>query len=695
MNRATSTLVSQFRLQWLMLGFALLAVGFYGALELYSDHQRIINDEQNRLLTQTRVINKNLEQEIKATDTALRELISDLPAWRTSSGWSEHATRRLNALANAMPGVRTFVIVNAKGVITAANRKELVNLEVRERSYFKEVVDNPDPEKLYISPPFKSVLGVYIMGVSRMIVGKNGEFEGIVNASLDPSYFSTLLSSVNYAPDMWTSLAHSNGTLFMMTPEREGMAGKNIAQPGSFYSRHIESGLDENIMSGIVYATGEDRIMAIRTIKPQGLKTSNYFVVAAGRDRNVIFADWRKDSSVQAAIFILVSLASILALAFHQKRSRQYEVQRETSRKALQRSLDDFNDLVAQIPVGVYKYRMLAGGGSHFDYVSPRWCQLLDVDEEDIYRNSEKAFAIIHPDELEHFIQLNQDAKERFSDFEWEGRVQKMDGEIRWMHIESRPTKQDNGDILWNGILFDITEQRTLLDDLKSSNTELEQFAYVTSHDLREPLRMVSGFISLLEKRYGEKLDQDAKEFIGFAVDGVKRMDRMILDLLEYSRIGRGQVELSNVDLKEIADEALLNLKATIENAKGQVDVASALPSVTGDRGRLVRLFQNLIGNALKYHSPDRAPIIRISAKKSIRNWIISVEDNGIGMAPEHLHRIFGVFQRLHSHHQYEGTGIGLAICKKIVEQHDGQIWVESTPGQGSCFYVSLPSQSA
>ncbi len=167
----------------------------------------------------------------------------------------------------------------------------------------------------------------------------------------------------------------------------------------------------------------------------------------------------------------------------------------------------------------------------------------------------------------------------------------------------------------------------------------------------------------------------------------------MIQDLLEYSRIGRGDRAFTLVDLKEAVDEAVLNLQSAIEGSGGVIEFTSPLPAVRGDYGMLVSLFQNLIGNALKYRDPDRKPVIRISAAKAYGQWVVSVTDNGIGMAPENLDRIFGVFQRLHSRQQYGGSGIGLAICKKVAERHQGRIWVESTLGEGSAFHVCLPDK--
>ncbi|MGH7873459.1 MAG: sensor histidine kinase [Candidatus Binatia bacterium] len=251
-------------------------------------------------------------------------------------------------------------------------------------------------------------------------------------------------------------------------------------------------------------------------------------------------------------------------------------------------------------------------------------------------------------------------------------------------------------DRYFTAIIRDITERKQIHNTLAEkaaalaqSNQELEQFAYVASHDLQEPLRMITGYTQLLAKRYQGRLDQDADEYIAYAIDGAKRMQTLINDLLAYSRVGTRGKEFARTGCEAILNTTLTNLQVAIQES-GAVVTHDVLPAVVCDSGQIGQLLQNLIGNAIKYRN-SRAPEIHVGCKPDDGRWAFWVKDNGIGIAPEYAERIFAIFQRLHTREQYPGTGIGLAVCKKIVERHGGKIWVDSTLGEGATFHFTLP----
>src|SRR5580700_1255862 len=266
------------------------------------------------------------------------------------------------------------------------------------------------------------------------------------------------------------------------------------------------------------------------------------------------------------------------------------------------------------------------------------------------------------------------------------------------IEIMLSPLESSEG-ILVTAAIRDITGRKkseqhlvkTVLE-LKRSNDELQQFAYVASHDLQEPLRMVASYTQLLAKRYKGRLDSEADEFIAYAVDGSNRMQGLIQDLLAYSRSGTNGKALREVSSEKALKDALSNLRATIQES-GALVTYDSLPAITSDDTQLVQVFQNLVGNAIKYRSAE-VPQVHVSATKNGgKDWIFSVRDNGLGIDPQYFERIFVLFQRLHGREQFKGTGIGLTICKKIVERLGGRIWVESQPGAGSNFYFSLPER--
>ena len=280
----------------------------------------------------------------------------------------------------------------------------------------------------------------------------------------------------------------------------------------------------------------------------------------------------------------------------------------------------------------------------------------------------------------------------------------RKNGEVIFVEITAHPIQYENRKarvVVANDVTAQRNAERLLQQlnedlqkravELATSNAELERFAYIASHDLQEPLRMVSSFLQLLQKKYSGELDEKADQYIHYAVDGAERMKVLILDLLEYSRVGMGRGSFGPVVLDEVIAEVGDIFREKIIAARAHIEIGP-LPEVCGDKVQLTQLLQNLIGNALKYHS-DQPPVIRVSAKEERGYWQLAVQDNGIGIDPLFFDKIFIIFQRLHNKSDYSGTGIGLAICKKIVERHGGRIWVESAPTQGSIFFFTISKQ--
>jgi PAS domain S-box-containing protein len=314
----------------------------------------------------------------------------------------------------------------------------------------------------------------------------------------------------------------------------------------------------------------------------------------------------------------------------------------------------------------------------------------------------------MHPDDWERYRSRWLFSIKNNRPFEIEYRWRRHDGQVRWMLGRANPVDENDGSIqLWIGTNTDIHEKKlaeqelemrvaartkALLEsnkELQRSNEDLEQFAYVASHDLKEPLRMIASYAQLLSRKIDTK-DPEAAEFVHFMENGVAKMKLLINDLLEYSRIGTGDELFSSVDLNKVLEYVEQNLAIKLKES-GATIVRRELPQLYGNSLMIMRLFQNLIENAIKFSREEELPKIEITSRQVEKNWLISVKDNGIGIDPQYHERIFSIFQRLHPADKYSGTGIGLSICRKIMEQHHGEIWLESKAGEGTVFHMAFP----
>ncbi len=367
-------------------------------------------------------------------------------------------------------------------------------------------------------------------------------------------------------------------------------------------------------------------------------------------------------------------------------------VQRAHMERALRNSEALYHSLVDTLPVNILRKdldgRITFGNKRYAETMGRPLSELIGKTDADLFP----------PDLARKYVADDRHVIETGKVFEDIEAHRRPDGERIYAQVLKAPVLDAQGKVVGTQTIFwDVSARKRAEQaleqaaaELARSNRELEQFAYVASHDLQEPLRMVAAYTQLLKRRYKDKLDADANEFIGYAVDGALRMQKLIHDLLVYSRVGTRSKPFESLDCGEVLKGALANLQLVIAET-GAVITHDPLPRVLGDSVQLIQLFQNLLSNALKFRSAE-PPRVYIGVESKGHQWIFCVRDNGIGIDPQYFQRIFVIFQRLHTHQDYPGTGIGLAVCKKIVERHGGKIWVESMPAKGATFYFTIPT---
>lgn len=361
----------------------------------------------------------------------------------------------------------------------------------------------------------------------------------------------------------------------------------------------------------------------------------------------------------------------------------------------LRSSQEQLAKLTASVPGAIFQMEMDAEGKITFPFMSEGIHDLHEnLTPALLKAQPELGFSVIHPEDLPGLLEKIEQSRKNLTPYFADYRTIHPNDEVHWNRAISQPEQKPDGKVVWHGIFQNITEQRKLEEiqkfaqELKVKNKEMEQFAYVASHDLQEPLRTIRSYSGLLNRRFNDQLGADGQQFLNFIGDASLRMSNLIKGLLEYSQIGSDR-RVSTVDCNVLLQEILQDLNSSISKNQAKIKV-NHLPTLQGYKVELRQLFQNLISNAIKFHKAGEAPVIEIHATEKQNYWQFSVKDNGIGIDPKYQSKIFTIFQRLHRPNDYEGTGIGLAQCKKIVEMHHGQIWLESTEGQGATFFFNL-----
>lgn len=438
---------------------------------------------------------------------------------------------------------------------------------------------------------------------------------------------------------------------------------------------------------------GKNLLAELSQFRNNGLFDLYVSVVETGETVDREFSYEHERDTIVWLHIVAVKLNDGLAVTFRNITDRK------RAEIALRDSEERFRAIFEQAAVGIAKTAL----SGQFMRVNPGFCQIVRYAESELLQKNWQA--ITHPDDIEADREyVSSLLSGNIQTFSLEKRLLCKDEAVRWANVTVSAMRDAKGTPQYLICAIEDISQRKLVQELLQasldtqtryaqeltrSNAELEQFSYVASHDLQAPLSTIAGYAQLLEKRCHNQLDAQGNKFIRNIVNSCGRMQALIDDLLEYSRVGRSEKPFDVIDCNLVFEDACANLQLAIRQDRASV-TRGDLPRVRGDSFQLLQLFQNLIGNAIKYRSSE-APMVRVSASRQGDSWVFSVQDNGIGIAEQYHPRIFQLFQRLHSQKQYSGTGIGLAICQRIVDRHGGRLWVESEPNRGSTFYFSIP----
>ena len=469
---------TNFFYQWVILISALLTLGSLIAYNQFKEYRQIDSQERRRLSAQTEIIEKNVVAQLVLTNNLIDSIIFNLPSWQADKEGNKHTNHLLKIIDDASIGISPILVINTAGKVVASSNKKLVGMNFAYREYFKTALKNPDPKILHVSAPYKTVLDTYVISLFRTIPGPHGEFAGIVIVSAVPEYFTTLLDSVRYAPDMWTAIVHGDGKLFMISPDKPEVPGKNLAKPGTLFSRHLESGKISNVFAGSVYATGENRIAAFRSIHLKTPPTDKPLVVAVTRDLATLFSPWQKNTYLQSLLFGVLTVISTLGLYIIQRRQRDLHSARNENLVALNYAKECFQQALNRPQHILYRLNVKKGC---YDYMSPVFERITGHPLALFMHTSlEKLADYFHPDDRERIFglinkELSQQTSKTFH-LDVEYRFRRADGSYCWLYDSTTACLDDQGALdCFFGSAHDITERKQIEDALQEREYELEE----------------------------------------------------------------------------------------------------------------------------------------------------------------------------------------------------------------------------
>ncbi|MDD2740768.1 MAG: ATP-binding protein [Rhodocyclaceae bacterium] len=442
----------------------LLILGAVMALNLYQEWQRTLKREQDKLITQARVIQMNIADNLQSVNAVLVALSNDSSTRKADSELNQH----LQLIGQAMPAMRTLLVVDAEGVIRASNRSEVIGKDVSHRDYFQVPKNHPQADTFYISPPFRTLLGTFTINVTRTMTGPDGKFMGVVSAGLDPAYFSTLLESVRYAPDMWVAITHDAGEIFMTLPEKEGALGKNLARAETFFSQHQASRKTISTHQGLSFITNQPQILIWATVTANNIKQDHPLLIAVARDDLEVFAVWRRDALIQGGLYAILVISLLLGVVRLNRSQRKFDLKEEASAQSLHEKVQELDMILDNSSVGIafLKRRRIL-------WLNKRMLEMFGYTMEETLNQTT---AMLYPsqqayEDFGHCAYVEITAGRRFAA---ELPMRRHDGTAIWVRVSGQSTPNDYsaGDSIW--VLEDISERKKQEVELEGYRANLE-----------------------------------------------------------------------------------------------------------------------------------------------------------------------------------------------------------------------------
>jgi len=714
-NPVTGLFSRRKNLEWLLLNVALVFVGAVFTSVHVAEVHRVDATERDRLHVLTSIVSNDIQSNLTTVSLTLEKVIKDYLVAPGRLHSPDGLTLRLEALQTAIQGTCVFLVLDANGQVTATSEPALLGKDLRNEAYFKLARDNPSERTLYVSAPFQSYKegGGLVITVSRMVRGTHGEFAGLMVAGLNQDFFTDSFLPVGYAPDAWGFVVHSDGRLLINFPTRAGIDGRDVSQPGTFFSRHIQSGQVENVLTGVVRGTGEQRLMTLQTVQPASLNMDKAIVVGLSRSQAAIAQPLRRQALVYGLLYAGIALVCCGGLFWVQKRrayaqsladdlerERRETDERTKHNQVLSESEARFRTLIEDAPLAVAilrggyfvysnpRYRDLHGYSAGDDLTGLPWRAMISAESRALLREQEAL--IIADSPIEQMFEAQGLGKEGrvVPVFKTTARVQLLDGPATLIFAQDISAQKHAESALLQA-----------RDAAQAANRSKADFLANMSHEIRSPLNAILGLAYLLGQA---RLNLDAHGMVRKIVASGRMLLNIINDILDVSKIEAGHllIERAPFRLNDVIDNLAVTMGLTVADKNIHLIIQplpAGVSSVMGDALRLEQVLNNLTSNAIKFTHVGQVELRIALVSRDDEKIVLrfAVHDTGIGIPPELQGEVFSAFTQADTSttRRFGGTGLGLTICRQLVSLMGGEIGVNSTLGQGSEFWFTVPLQ--